>query len=256
MRSLVKPIVKRALAQLGYDIRRTRYDFGENPFKDTFRLVRLLKYSQPAVVFDVGANVGTTVEEFHTVFRNPLIHAFEPGPEAFQQLTAKASKLSGVTVNNMGLGSCNGHLPFHQNELSVMSSFLESDTDCWSKRTSDVNVPVGTVDDYCEKNRIRRIDVLKSDTQGYDLEVLRGAERMLSNGRIYLILCEIIFSDMYKGLPDLDEIYRYLRDRGFSLVTFYRFEYQNNRAGWTDALFICERYARDADDNTLTPHKD
>ena len=36
----------------------------------------------------------------------------------------------------------------------------------------------------------------------------------------------------------MDEIYGFLADRGFALVSFYRFFYQNQRAGWADALFV------------------
>ena len=64
---------------------------------------------------------------------------------------------------------------------------------------------------------------------------------MLSSGRVRLIFLEIIFSEMYSGLPSLDEIYRHLCDRGFGLVTFYKFYYQHNRAGWTDALFAYDK---------------
>jgi hypothetical protein len=52
---------------------------------------------------------------------------------------------------------------------------------------------------------------------------------------------EIIFSEMYKGLPTLDEIYRFMTERGFYLVAFYDFHYQNNRVGWCDAMFAGHR---------------
>jgi hypothetical protein len=45
---------------------------------------------------------------------------------------------------------------------------------------------------------------------------------------------------MYKGSPRFDEIYAYLAERRFALVSFYDFYYQHGRAGWTDALFVAE----------------
>jgi hypothetical protein len=66
---------------------------------------------------------------------------------------------------------------------------------------------------------------------------MRGADRMMREGRIHLIFTELNCSEMYKGQAELDEIYRFLREHQFRLVTFYRFAYQDNRAGWTDALF-------------------
>jgi hypothetical protein len=48
---------------------------------------------------------------------------------------------------------------------------------------------------------------------------------------------EITFIDLYKGLPTLDALYRFMTERGFHLVAFYDFHYQNNRMGWCDAMF-------------------
>src|SRR5207253_4668851 len=99
---------------------------------------------------------------------------------------------------------------------------------------------VRTIDSYCAERGITIIDILKSDTQGFDLEVIKGAARLLEQRRIQLIYMEITFSDMYKGLPRFDEIYGFLADRGFALVSFYDFYYQHGRAGWTDALFVAD----------------
>ena len=240
-----KQFIKKVFSELGYDLKRTD-EVGTNPIKDMSRLARMRGVSNGAIVFDVGANVGNTIREFHAEFSSPIIHAFEPSPETFQSLKANVASIPFLTLNNIGLGSFNGQLMFHENTVDVMSSFLESDKDCWGESKRDVEVPIGTIDDYCEKNQITRIDILKSDTQGYDLEVLRGAERMLTSGSIYLVYVEIIFSEMYKGLPGFDQMYRHLQDRGFRLVRFYQFNSQNDRAGWADALFACEKFSSDA----------
>jgi FkbM family methyltransferase len=248
MRSLGKRLTKNLLARMGYELRKTPLpgsapvqEFGIDPMRDMLRLTRSPGLSCRPVVLDIGANVGDTVREFSFVFGNPLIHAFEPSPKTFQTLKANTSYIPAITLNNVGLGSRRSELSFHESEKPEMSSFLAPAKDCWVESQSLQELPVRTVDDYCLEHSIDRIDVLKSDTQGYDLEVLRGAESMLTSGRVRLVYLEIIFSEMYSGLPGLDEIYRYLCDRGFGLVTFYKFYYQHNRAGWTDALFACDK---------------
>jgi len=85
---------------------------------------------------------------------------------------------------------------------------------------------------------IQFIDLLKSDTQGFDLEVLKGAQGLLSTTKIRLIFLEINFQRLYEGIPRMDEIYRFICDHGFELVCFYPFCYLNGRASFTDALFI------------------
>jgi hypothetical protein len=82
------------------------------------------------------------------------------------------------------------------------------------------------------------VDILKSDTQGYDLEVLRGASGLLRDHKIRMVYMEITFSRMYEHLPSLDEIWGFLRRNDFELVTLYRCFYQDRRASWTDALFV------------------
>ena len=119
-----------------------------------------------------------------------------------------------------------------------MSSFLEMTSLGWGQAEKTTQVDVVTIDDFCAKNGISKIDILKSDTQGFDFEVLKGSAQLMERNKISLIYLEVMFSAMYRGLPRFDEMYRFLLDRNFTLVTFYTFHYQEGRAGWTDALFI------------------
>jgi hypothetical protein len=102
------------------------------------------------------------------------------------------------------------------------------------------------VDRFLAEHDTPSVDILKSDTQGYDLQVFKGAEEAMRENRIGLIYTELIFSDMYSGIPPFDEVYRHLVDRGFRLVSIYHFEHQNDLAGWADALFFNPRYRRRA----------
>ena len=76
------------------------------------------------------------------------------------------------------------------------------------------------------------------DTQGFELEVLGGAERMLEARNIELIYLELNCGDMYRTAPPLDEVLRYLRERNYALVSLYRFYHDEVSAKWTDGLFI------------------
>jgi hypothetical protein len=58
-------------------------------------------------------------------------------------------------------------------------------------------VPVTTVDRYCEENGIARVDLLKVDAEGFDLAVVQGAGRMLGEAAIRLVLTE--FNDLLPG---------------------------------------------------------
>jgi FkbM family methyltransferase len=185
----------------------------------------------------VGANEGQTIRKFQNVFDHPVIHAFEPGP-AFSKLKKLTAGFPNLHLNNCAVGSKSGEMDFIVHEASVMSSLLEPSFDCWTPVKETQTVTVQTLDEYCAKAGITHIDIVKSDTQGFDLEVVKGASGLLAKGRVRLIYMEIIFSDMYKGLPSLDEIYRFMTDHGFRLVAFYEFYFQHERAAWADAMFV------------------
>src|ERR1019366_6346440 len=126
-----------------------------------------------------------------------IIHAFEPSTQTFRELQRTHGNMQGVHLNNFALGSQTSTQDFIENMLPEMSSFLEPSTTSWGKIKQRTKVKIGTIDEYCIEHGIAKIDILKSDTQGYDLEVIKGAMQMLSRNRIHLIYLEIIFSDMY-----------------------------------------------------------
>jgi hypothetical protein len=99
-------------------------------------------------------------------------------------------------------------------------------------------VRVETVSDVCHKYQIDEIGLLKTDTEGHDVSVLRGAERMLSEGQIFLILAEVGFSDTDQVHTPFEAVRELLRD--FAVVGFYD---QGSDANFScldraDALFI------------------
>jgi FkbM family methyltransferase len=228
----VKTMVKSALLRLGVQLRPT-YSLGVDPFRD---MRRLIVSTHPEIV-DVGANEGQSIRQFRRYFERSFIHSFEPSPTTFARLRENTARVTDLRLINVALGSQPGVADLIENTHSGMSSFLELGPDGFGQKKSACRVPVTTLDEYCASYAVKQIDILKVDTQGFDLEVLKGGQELMAAKRIRLIYLEIIFSRMYKNLPRLDEIYAFLIDRHFELVSFYQFYHQNDRAGWTDALF-------------------
>jgi FkbM family methyltransferase len=230
----IKPLLKRAMNRLGFDIRRAD-PLGLDPFLDMYNLT---PNKNDPVIFDVGANNGQSLQQFRSYFRNPEIHAFEPNADAFAELVRSTSGAAKVHVNNLGLGSKTGVRTFRENARTDMSSFLEKGADGFGVVQAIKNVQISTLAEYCAARGIGSIDILKTDTQGFDLEVLKGGDALLQSSAVRLILIEITFCALYEGIPRFDEIYGYLADRHFALVSFYKMWYRNGKAGWADALFI------------------
>ena len=231
--------VRGALNKLGYDLRRTHplvYKVGMDPFYDMRRFVQ----DPRLVVFDVGANIGQSVDRFRSAFPECTIHSFEPSPSTFATLKEQTGTFSDLHLWNCGIGSRSEPMTFIENSQSDMSSFLAPSELSWGTVTKETVVAVRTIDEFCDQEAISRIDILKSDTQGFELEVFRGAEASMRAGRIGLVYFEIIVSDMYKDLPSFSDTFAFLTDCGFHLVSTYDWYYQRDLASWTDALFVHE----------------
>jgi FkbM family methyltransferase len=150
---------------------------------------------------------------------------------------------TGLHLTNAGLGARREIKTFVENERPQQSSFLEPGQDCWGSVKQRIDIQLDTIDEYCGLAGIDHIDVLKSDTQGFDLDVLRGANTMFERKRVRLVYIEVIFSSMYQGLPRVDETLKFLFGHGFRLVSFYDMHYQNDLLGWTDVLLVEPAYS-------------
>ena len=207
---------------------------GKDPLLD---MARRLKNNEP-VIFDVGANIGQSIERFKKIFPSSLMYSFEPSARPFIRLKEVATQYSGVNVFQTALGSSKGTLTLYENSSSDMNSFLEMGAGGSGKIVGEAKVQVQTIDSFCAENNIDYIDILKIDAQGFDFEVIKGAKEMIVAGKIRLLYFEIIFSDMYKNVPRFSEVYDFLLDHGFVLVSLYEFHYQKGLEGWTDGLFM------------------
>jgi len=232
-------IIRKLSRKLGYDfISLSTEKVGRDPYLDMKNFV----INDNPVFFDVGANYGQTIDEITIVFNNYKIHSFEPSPEVYEYLRNKTSHRRNINIWNYGIGSTKKHLLLNENTNRNMSSFLEIGKEGWGSIEHKTSVPVTTIDDFCEEQEIAKIDVLKIDTQGFELEVFKGAKKSMQENKIGLLYFEVTFIDMYQNLPSFGELYDFAINNGFELITIYPIIYKNNRAGWTDVLFKHKSY--------------
>jgi len=113
-------------------------------------------------------------------------------------------------------GATNSHGEMYVTPASDSSSLLEPSHRNEVRRE---RVPTRRLDEVLNPNDLERPILLKADVQGYELEVLRGAERLLD--RINDLVLELSFTELYRGQPLVSEVVCYLHDHGFRLCGVY-----------------------------------
>lgn len=197
-----------------------------------------LRGSRPLeTIFDIGANIGQTSLELAGRFRGSAIYAFEPFEESFCQLAANTRHLPGVNRFKVALGEAGEMRRVSVEPKSVFNSLK---TNRQSQTSHQEEILVERLDVFCAKQQIARIDFLKTDTEGFDLEVLKGAGNMLADGAVGSILCEVAFNPKNRQNTPFLPVYNCLMERGFRFYGMYdTFFLHRNPAdlAFCDALF-------------------
>lgn len=177
--------------------------------EDERPIVRLLHrlVREGDVFFDVGANLG-----FYSFYVGPLcgkagsVHAFEANPRLIPHL-GRSIELnwaqSNIQLNAVAVGrQSDTYLPLYDPDRIGCSSLYTHE---WLNRDATVLVPVMTIDDYIRERKISRIDVMKIDIEGAEMEAFQGMEETFRVCPPRVIICELMpYENTYR--PDSIEV--------------------------------------------------
>jgi FkbM family methyltransferase len=163
----------------------------------------------PHQIFDVGAYSGEFAKVSRGIWPSSKITCFEVLPHRVAELRAWCAQDGNAILIETLLGAESKEaVPFH--EMETASSVFEEH----SPQAAPVGTyPMQTIDNVVKSQRTSAPNFLKLDVQGYELEVLKGAQNILSD--ISVILTEVNFIDIHKGAPLMDELILFLRGNGF-----------------------------------------
>jgi FkbM family methyltransferase len=143
--------------------------------------------SPGAVVVDAGANIGTYSRFLaRRVGRNGAVHSFEPAAENFTRLCQATRAFSNVRAVQAALGEHSGHTELYLSNMLNVDHRTYPTNPCSSRRE---RIDIVALDDYFKTGD--RVDLIKLDVQGYELHVLRGADRVLQENRAIKLVLEL-----------------------------------------------------------------
>lgn len=206
-----------AARQFGIEINR----YNERTSSEA-RLNTLLRHQKIDLVLDVGANDGGYGEELKRSGYEGRILSFEPLRDVHAHLMKRASSYTGWSVAPcMALGAVDGEIDINIAGNSKSSSLLEM---------AQLHEAAAPQSQYIglQRTDIRRLDslsldvlekaarpFLKIDTQGFELEVLKGAAGVFP--RIVGVQVEMSLAPLYLGQPIFGDLIDLLRRQGFEL---------------------------------------
>jgi FkbM family methyltransferase len=176
---------------------------------------RLLPNTSIERVFDVGANVGQSCTWFNRVYPDAEVWAFEPVRATYDKLLEETIDLPNVRTFNAALGAKSGPVRITNQPLSVNNRIVARGSD----NSEEISVTTG--DEFCLEYEISRINYLKIDTEGFDLEVLRGFQGMLASFAVDVIEVEASMNWKNTKHVPFERLKGFLEPMGYMLFRLY-----------------------------------
>ena len=204
---------------------------GLDPWSDLSRIRPMTAFR---TVLDIGAHHGETVLQLRRRAPGATIHAFEPYPASFQRLKAAVGGMSNVCCWNTCVGDRDGSAMLYLQGTDYEFSLIPS-----KPAAQSIPVSIMTLDRFAFDNGIGHMDLLKTDTEGNDLQVLQGASMLLTRGAVDVVYSEFGIDAGDKQHTLLSDLSEYLGGFGFRLLGLYEIQHFSDpwRLGFGNALF-------------------
>jgi len=220
---------------------------------DLKRRLKIINYCNINTLFDIGANTGDYSKKMRDLGFQHKIISFEPLNDAFGILEKHALKDGNWIVNNYALGdedtqsiinisgnSCSSSI------LNMLPKHIESDPD--SKYIAQQEIEVKKLDSIFSSFTKKTDNVMvKIDTQGYEKNVIDGAQESLK--RVSIIQLEMSIVPLYTNEMLFTEMIKYLESKGFQLFSLENGHYNRNTGQLlqVDGIFVNEKLVKKLD---------
>ena len=171
------------------------------------------------VCLDLGSNIGYyAIIESNIVGKSGKIFAIEPSPINFPILKTNLEnqKMENYTANNIAIGEKDEEMEFIVSKKSNWSKIRMNNEEI-NSGDEVIKIPVKTLDLFVKENSIEKIDVLRMDVEGYEYNILKGAEKILEEYKPKLL---IEVHKMYLGTKKTLEMLKILENLKYEIKFF------------------------------------
>ena len=189
---------------------------------------------KPLIIIDIGAHIGETISLFYRNFTIENILAFEANPIVFKKLEKKIKKINNknkISLFNLGLGDKeeNKVLSIFNDTSSSTYNTIDEKTEYYKRKNfflslfskniiqKKISTNILPLSKINEVNELKNIDILKIDTEGYELNILKGIYQDHFN-KIKYIYFEHHYDLMIKKNYNYSDIKIFLNKKNFYLV--------------------------------------
>lgn len=191
----------------------------------------LTKKRSKLILFDVGANSGDYSLLLNKIFNKSEVYAFEPLDYMCDIIQEKLASVDShhIKLHQTAMGDALGELPIFTNKNESSSSSLVQFRGQSNEYESKV-VQIDTIDNFITSNKIKEIDLLKIDVEGYELKVLQGASKSILDKKIQFIQFEFggtmidsktFFKEIFELLSPNFKIYRVLKSSLYHIKEYH-----------------------------------
>lgn len=187
----------------------------QNVYIPVFVQFEWLKNIPIKSVIDVGAYQGKVSRVLNYLFPKAKIYAFEPSDEIFK---LKIKTYKNIFIENSAISDKSGNALLYQTDFKPASSLLQLGKNYRSKfkLLNQSKVKLKTLDEFFKDKKLKKHILLKIDTQGSELSVLKGADELLD--KVSLIHIESPFKELYKNQSFFEDIYNFLTKKNFRFI--------------------------------------
>lgn len=232
-----KDFLRKILRKLGIIVFRCgTLPYGYDHKWDIYRHIK--NQENIKVIFDIGSNVGYTVIDYYKFFDDATIYAFEPITETFSTLMEKVSGIRNVSVHQLAFGAIEGEIEVwlrHNSQLNSLNPQINLSDN--SPNLVKEIVKISTLDSFAILNKVEKIDLLKIDVEGFEIEVLQGATKLFEENKIHFIYIETSFNQFDKVHTYFGKIENFLSNYNFLFTGLYEQMPGDKELAYCNALF-------------------